>query len=187
MADSRYQWKKVSTDRTDLMSILFLSDVLRLGPVMESRYYDLLKAALDILDTKSQFNINYNITLEDKTAPTNAVGALAFSGGKETLCLLIKRYLSLRFNLDNRNSADHYTPLMIAVNKRNKSMVVSLCNNGADNYLPVTGFGNFPPYELAREFPSDPTMTYDFLDQRRLGKIPVLQGYDNCFEITHSN
>lgn len=179
--DKRYSFKELpGRDKTDLMHLLMKGKSVTNNANQLSGYHNLLFAMLEELDKKTGFDINYTLSSYMNNTPGNAVGALAAGGLKSTFCALITRYPQLKFNLDKRRGVQAYTPLMLAVFHNNMEMVHALAGNGADYYLPVTGFDKFPPEELATQLQRTAIATY--LNNRRLGNEPAPTTANYCVQ-----
>ena len=179
MRDRRYSFKELpSRDKTDLMYILMKGKTVAATSVPQSGYSGLLNMMLTELDQKTGFDINYTLSAYMNTAAGNAIGALGVGGTKSSFCTLISRYPQLKFNLDKRRDVKSYTALMLAVANNNMEMLNALASNGADFYLVVDGFTNFPPEELARTLGRADMVTY--LNNRRLGNEPAPTTANYC-------
>jgi hypothetical protein len=179
MKDKRYSFKELpSRDKTDLMYILMKGKSVTNTSVALSGYSNLLAMMLAEFDQKPGFDINYTLPTYMNTAAGNAIGALATGGLKSAFCTLITRYPQLKFNLDKRRDTKAYTALMLAVASNNMEMLNALASNGADFYLIVDGFSNFPPEELARTLGRTDMVTY--LNNRRLGNEPAPTTANYC-------
>lgn len=179
MKDKRYSFKELpSRDKTDLMYILMKGKSVAATSLALTGYNNFLYMMLTELDRKTGFDINYTLPTYMNTAAGNAIGALGTSGLKSTFCILITRYPQLKFNLDKRKDVKTYTALMLAVASNNMEMLNALASNGADFYLNVDGFSNFPPEELARTLGRTDMVTY--LNNRRLGMEPAPTTANYC-------
>lgn len=180
LRDNRYKWKRsTSLNETDFMFILAKGRSVTNNALQISGYQNLVGIITRELQLKTDFDINYTLPPNMAATASNAIGAVASKGLKPTFCYLLDTFPLLRYNLDKRPNEQHYPAIMLASAYNNLEMVKALASNGADYYLKVTGFGNFPSEEIATQQGFTQISTY--LNKRRLGSEPVVKN-GACFE-----